>query len=346
MSILDVFKSDAFSVTTLTDAINKMKYVPGRIGSLGLFTPTGVNTTSIVIDEKNGVLQLVSPSPRGGPGTTLPRATRQARSFRVPHFEINDAVMAEEVQGVRSWGSETEVETVQAKLGERMMEAAQSFAATQEYAQVGAVKGIVTYADGTELNLFDEMGITPPADVYLDLQASSPTPGALRTAITGIARTIGGNLSDIIPFTGLYAICGNNFYDALIQHEEVRASYLSYAAAAQLRDPTVSSPMTQGSWGVFQFGGVAWDNYFGAVGDTDFVDTDQAHVFPLGVPRLFRSYYAPADYVETVNTIGQRLYVKQYEMQNTKGIHLDTQMNSLDICTRPGTLIRCHKGHA
>jgi hypothetical protein len=28
------------------------------------------------------------------------------------------------------------------------------------------------------------------------------------------------------------------------------------------------------------------------------------------VPGLFRTYYAPADYIETVNTIGQRLYVK------------------------------------
>jgi hypothetical protein len=344
--MLDVFRTDAFSVTTLTDAINRIKYVPGRLGSLGLFRPTGVSTLSVVIEEKDGVLELIAPTPRGGPGHTLPRVTRRARSFRVPHFEINDAVMADEVQGVRAWGSETEVETVQGKVGERMMGHTQSMSATQEYSFVGAAKGIITYADGSGLNLFDEFGVTPPDDVYLDLQASSPTPGALRDAITGIARTIGGNLDDAIPFTSLYAICGDNFFDALIAHSEVRATYLNWMAAADLRAPTVGTPVTSGSWGVFNFAGVTWDNYFGKVGTQGFVDPDEAHIFPLGVPNLFRSYYAPADYVETVNTIGQRLYTRQYEMPNMKGVHLDTQMNSLDLCLRPRVLIRAHKGHA
>lgn len=345
MPMLDVFKSDAFSVTTLTDAINKMKYVPGRLGSLGLFNEGGVTTTSVVLDEKDGVLTLVAPTPRGGPGHTIDRQPRRARSLMVPHFELNDAVMAEEVQGIRAWGSETEIETVQGKLGEKMGFDSQSLAATQEYSRIGAVTGVVTYADSSQLNLFDEFGVTPPADVYLDLLAASPTMGALRQAVGGIARTIGNELS-AVPFGGLYAICGNNFFDALIAHAEVRATYLSYQAAADLRMSTVDSPAALGSWGTFAFGGVVWDNYFGKVGSTDFVDTDEAHVFPLGVPNLFRTYYAPADYVETVNTVGQRLYVRQYEMMNSKGIHMDIQMNALDICTRPGVLIRVHKGHA
>lgn len=345
MPMLDVFRTDAFSVTSLTDAISKIKYVPGRIGSLGLFRESGVSTTSVVIEERNGVLTLVAPTPRGGPGHTMPLLTRAARSFRVPHFEVNDNIMAEEVEGVRSFGSETEVETVQGKVGDHMIDATNSLAATQEYSRVGAVTGIITYADGSTMNLFDEFDVTPPSDVYLDLEAMSPVLGALRVAITGIARTIGNELSTV-PFSGLYAICGDNFYDTLIAHPEVRATYLSYAAAADLRAPTVSSPATGGSWGAFPFAGVMWDNYFGKVGSTDFVDTDEAQIFPLGVPNLFRTYYAPADLVETVNTIGMRLYAKQYEMPNGKGVHLDMQMNGLEMCTRPGVLVRVHKGPA
>ena len=34
--ILDVFSSDAFSFVTLTDSINKLPFVPGRLGALGL----------------------------------------------------------------------------------------------------------------------------------------------------------------------------------------------------------------------------------------------------------------------------------------------------------------------
>ena len=36
MPALDIFSGSAFSMVALTDAINKMPYVPGRIGQLGL----------------------------------------------------------------------------------------------------------------------------------------------------------------------------------------------------------------------------------------------------------------------------------------------------------------------
>jgi hypothetical protein len=122
---------------------------------------------------------------------------------------------------------------------------------------------------------------------------------------------------------------------------------LSYAAAAELRGGLAPTPVNSGLWNVpFEFGGIMWAPYFGKVSGTDYVDPDEAHVFPMGVPNLFRTYYAPGDYIETVNTVGQRLYTKQYPMPNDKGIHLDTQMNALEMCTRPGVLIRVHKGHA
>jgi Phage major capsid protein E len=36
----------------------------------------------------------------------------------------------------------------------------------------------------------------------------------------------------------------------------------------------------------------------------DFTDASKAYFFPVGVPGLFRQYNAPADFVETANTIG------------------------------------------
>jgi hypothetical protein len=38
--------------------------------------------------------------------------------------------------------------------------------------------------------------------------------------------------------------------------------------------------------------------------------------------------------------MGKPRYVKQYTMQNDKGVHMDTQMNALNWCTRPTTLQR------
>ena len=43
----------------------------------------------------------------------------------------------------------------------------------------------------------------------------------------------------------------------------------------------------------------------------DFTDASKAYFFPVGVPGLFRQYNAPADFVETANTIGLPRYAKQ-----------------------------------
>ena len=147
MPMIDVFSSDAFSTVSLTDAINKVKFVPGRIGELGLFRESGVPTTSVAIEERDGILSLISPSGRGGPGTTLDKKLRTLRQVSIPHFQIDDAVLAEEIQNVRAWGSESELETMMGRVMERGAELSQSLESTQEYSRIGAIKGTVTYAD-------------------------------------------------------------------------------------------------------------------------------------------------------------------------------------------------------
>lgn len=334
--MLDVFKSNAFSVVSLTDAINKIKFVPGRLGQMGLFTTTGITTTTVAIEQKDGILVLVPPTPRGGPGTTIDKSKRSLLDIRVPHFEINDAVMAEEVQGVRAFGEESAVETVMGKVAERGQVHSQSHAATEEYARIGAVKGIVTYADGSTLNLFTTFGVSQETEIDFDLHTDGSATGAFRKKAAAAIRLIGNEMGGL-PWRGVHALCGDAFYDMLIGNKEVRETYLNWNAAQELRAPYVT-PGNQ-SWGAFEFGGILWENYRGKVGDTDFIHTDKCHLFPLAAPGLFRTYYAPADYNETVNTMGRRLYQKQYPMPNDKGIHLDTQMNALHICTRPKVLL-------
>lgn len=333
--MLDIFKGDAFSVISLTDAVNAIPYVP--TGLAPLFQTTSVSTLSIAIEKKAGVLTLVSPTPRGGPGSTIDKQKRAAFDLRVPHFQRDDAIMADEVQGVRAWGEESVVETVMGKVAARLSDHSQDFEATAEYHRIGAVKGVVTYADGSTLDLFDTFGVIQEGEVDFDLDNAAPASGALRkkcaTTERLIARALGG-----IPYAGIGAECGDAFWDDLIAHSEVRATFLNQAAASELRTGAVFQS--------FNFGGILWRNYRGATsGDTGtaFVHTDKAHLYPLGTPGLFRCVYAPADYIETVNTMGQRLYVKQYEMPNGKGIHLEVQTNALHYCTRPASLIKAKR---
>jgi len=66
----------------------------------------------------------------------------------------------------------------------------------------------------------------------------------------------------------------------------------------------------------------------------------EAHAFPLGTVDTFSTYYAPADFNETANTLGQALYAKQEPRKFERGTDLHTQSNPLPMCHRPGVLVK------
>jgi hypothetical protein len=339
--MLDIFRNNAFGVIPLTDAINNLEFVPGRIGQMGIFSTNSVATTAIGIESKNGVLSLIAPTPRGGAGVTQDKEKRTIRFLGIPHFQIDDAIMAEEVQGVRAFGSENAVEGVMAKVDERMAIHGQSLAATQESNRVGAIKGIITYADGSTVDLFSEFDETQLAEIDLDLDNASPAEGALRKKCAAIVRATAGQLDGVAWSGKVRSIVGDNVFDDLLTHPEVRATYEGWSEAKILREGYIEADGK--SYGAFEFGGIIFENYRGATGGTAFVDTNKAHMFPEGVPGLFRTAYGPADYIETVNTLGKPMYMKQMPMKNDKGVEIEVQMNALEYCTRPKVLIKAKR---
>ena len=97
-------------------------------------------------------------------------------------------------------------------------------------------------------------------------------------------------------------------------------------------------PQARGS---FEYAGIVFEEYRGRVGTVDFTDASKAYFFPVGVPGLFRQYNAPADFVETANTIGLPRYAKQaVDQQFARWVMPHVQSNPLPICTRPRVLIK------
>ncbi|MGL1788648.1 major capsid protein, partial [Vibrio parahaemolyticus] len=90
----------------LTDAINKVPFIPGRVGQLGLFTESGVTTTTVMIEERQGSLNLIETTARGAPAVQNNVNKRKARSLVVPHIALEDTIMADEIQNLRAFGSE------------------------------------------------------------------------------------------------------------------------------------------------------------------------------------------------------------------------------------------------
>jgi hypothetical protein len=324
MPMLDVFRTDAFNVASLTDSILKAPYKPGRIGALGLFRERGITTTTVVVEEKNGRLSLIPTSPRGGPASTIGSEKRTARSFVVPHLERDSTIMADEVQNVRAFGSENTQEAVQTLVNERLADLRSMHEVTLEHLRAGAIKGQILDSDGSTIlfNLFTEFGVSQQTE-DLDLSAD------VRSQIVAVQRLIEGELG-AEPISGFRAFCGDTFFDALVDSEDVKES-LKYQESALLRGDLRSG---------FQYGGVTWENYRGSVGGVSFFPTDEAYVFPEGT-GIFATYFAPADYIETVNTVGLPVYAKQaVDEQFQRWVRIASQSNPLALCLRPRGVVQ------
>ncbi len=330
--ILNVFETDAFSFVSLTDSINNRPFIPGRIGELGLFSETGITTTGVAIENKDGFLSLISPTKRGGPGETRPKLLRGARTLNTSHFQIDDFILAEEVQNVGEFGTPAQPRTVETYLGQRFDEVIPNFDATLEHQRVGAVKGVVLDKDGNEVyDLFDEFGIAAPSQISFGLGANDKPRRKCAEIVRAVAKSLGG-----VAMSGVGALAGDDFWDALITHADVEKTYL-YQEGQRLRDRIAYAQL--------QYGGILWENYRGYVPANDgsgnvvpFIAANEARVYPIGVPNFFRTVFAPADYRETVNTIGLPRYAKAIPSDNNKGVRLEIQTNPLSYCTRPGAL--------
>src|SRR5262245_25692935 len=114
--MLDIFNDDAFSLQLLTAAINRIPEVPSVIGNLNVFSEQGVDTRLVSIERQDESLTLVGTTPIGGPGETVGGESRELIDFRIPHLQRDDSVMAEEVQGKRLFGTNDQLETVQARI--------------------------------------------------------------------------------------------------------------------------------------------------------------------------------------------------------------------------------------
>jgi hypothetical protein len=326
------FHTPAFSMAALTAAINIIPNRFGRIEALGLFPDKPVRTRQILVEEQNGVLNLLPSMPPGSPGTVGRRGKRAMRSFVITHIPHDDVVLPEEVQGIRAFGSETEMETIASVMARHLQTMRNKHAITLEHLRMGALKGVILDADGSVIyDLFDEFGITPTA-INFDLGNANSN---VKKKCADVLRHFEDNLKGEF-MTGVHCLCSPEFYDALTDHVKVKDAFAYSQQRAVLIDD-----MRAG----FTFGGVTFEEYRGQATDINgvtrrFIAAGEAHAFPLGTIDTFSTYYAPADFNETANTLGQPLYAKQEPRKFERGTDLHTQSNPLPMCHRPGVLVK------
>ena len=318
------FSSNAFELVSLTAALNKLPFTPTRIAELGLFEEAGVTTLDVAVEEINGTLQLLPALPRNAPGTPVTRDLRSIRPIRCPHIPATGSVMADEVQNVRAFGSETMADTVQNRVNQELAKGRRSIDYTIETHRVAAIQGNYYNSNGSTTSLYTEFGVSQQSVGMVLLTSTTKVRQKCFDIFKAIKTGLGG-----IPYRGVRVFCGDTFWASLIGHEVINASYLNSQDNAAVRgDPTRT----------FTWGGITWEWYSGT-SDCKIADTE-AYAIPEGVPGMFLTRYAPAPYQETVNTTGLPYYAKAEPMKFGKGVEMEMQSNPLNICTIPRAVIK------
>jgi len=324
MPMVDPFTPDAFKLLTLTAIINNLDYEPMRLGELGLFEEQGITTLDAVIEEDNGVLALVDVAPRGAPGKVITGSKRKVYSFRVPHLPERASIMADESQSARTLGTGNGAELVRNRIEDRLKAMRRNIDYTIEAHRMAALQGNFYDVNGTLKSLFTEFGVT---QTTVTMTLSSATT-KVRQVVLDILKSMEDGLAGT-PFTTPRALCSDGFWRAFIEHDAVKAAFDRYEQGANLRqDPRAG----------FEYAGVIWERYRGNTQVA--VPANEAIVVPDGVPGLFITRFAPADYNETVNTVGLPYYAKGERIRFDKGWDIEVQSNPINLCTRPASLIR------
>lgn len=336
MAGMDIFADNAFGLVELTAALEDIEYEPNWLGSMNIFTERSVRTEKVSIERRENELHLVPTTLRGAPLPQLTMKDRNIRDFRTVRVAKGDRLNASEIAGIRAFGTDSEFEQVQTEVATRSIRIRADLDLTHENMRLGAIQGILLDSDGSTIyNWFTEWGIAQPAEMtfnFVDL-----VDGKLREKCHQIIRAMRkASKGAWSPATQVYALAGDEFFDNLIKAPEVRATYLGWAAAADLRQ---ASP---GPGEIFPFGGINWVNYQGTDDNsTVAVAPTKVKFFPVNAPGAFLRVNSPGEFFDTINQPGQEFYALTIPDRDRNAfVDIEVYSYPLYVATRPAMLLR------
>ena len=141
------------------------------------------------------------------------------------------------------------------------------------------------------------------------------------------------------------ALTSPEFMDSLLSNEQVKEAYKFYTSNVE--------PLREDARRRFPYQGIMFEEYLGKAthlkddGKTvsrKFIPAGEARFFPLGTTQSFATYFAPADFIEAVNTVGLEKYAKLKMKDFDRGVDIHTQSNPLPLCLRPVLLVSRYVG--
>ncbi|WP_018692285.1 major capsid protein [Algicola sagamiensis] len=336
--LVDVLNSDAFAVTTMTEAINEVETVPDRLERLNLFRPNPIRTESIMIDAHSEKLSLINTSIRGEAPEVRQRTYGNTRNLSSVRLAVAAKVMASELAFIRALGTTAAIESVQKEFARRFNQLMDDMRTTHEHMRLGALQGKLINAKGQLVyDYYKEFGIDPNPEIFFDL--TNLMDGNLKELIAQEVLRPMQRAAKGCRFNEIRALCGDGFWDSLIKNPEVRETYKVQLDGQTLREPGIGFEL--------RFGGVIWENYVGTDDNkTVAVQPNEVCFFPAGAQSdVFEMVLSPGESFGDIGEEGQKFYAMQL-MDEKRHHFVDLELYSYPLfyARRPKMLFKGQLG--
>lgn len=318
-----------FLQTNLTTSLNDMA-VPDepRIQRVlsSVIDENGITTTKGFIERQGETVDLVPAAPRGGVGQPLRTSKRDGVEVAAVHIPQRDTVYADVVQDVRAFGTPDSTYSVDQIVRQRLAAMKKNMEYTKAFHLLGALKGQVLDVDGSLI--LDAYALWGVSQQEVSMGLNSATTKLARKAVD-VQRRSEDAMGGAQP-PGYIGLASPSFMDAIREHANFDDA-VRYAEPSKLLKDYRSG---------IQLGDIAFVEIRAPEGWPVRIEDGTAYVVP-DVPGMFIRRYAPADYTDTVNTLGIPYYVRSEPLPMGKGYTMEAQTNVFTLPRRPRALIKC-----
>lgn len=320
----------------LTEGVDVLPNMYGRVNELGLFPHRGVASTLVEIDFRDGVLTILANADRGAPPTVDKASTENAVILKVPHIPHMATIKPEDMQDRFAFNSGKRPKGLEDAVQEKLQNIRNKHSITLEYLRMGALKGLIVDGAGVTLyNLFTVFGVAQLSVDFLLGTAGTNVMAKCREVVRNAEDNLKGEV-----MSGVHALVSKEFFDKLVSHANVEKFYLQQQDAASLRGNDIRKG--------FLFGGILFEEYNAVASDIAgasqrFITAQEGHAFPVGtMMNTHETLNAPADHVDMVNTMGTEIFISPHILPHGQGVELRSQSNPLTVWKRPILLQKIH----
>lgn len=329
--VTDIFKQNGWGVVEFhEEVVERTEFRPQLLGSLGIFEPIYSRSRTIAIADRDRTLSLIPTSEMGAPPAELIPEGAKVRPFNTTRLAKGSTIYAAELAGVTALPFDVQTRDVAAELADRTQQIMNDLELTWEHMRFGAIQGKVLDSDGSTLiDWFAEWGVAEPSDINFALTTEGTD---VRKKCRDVKRAMMKASKGIwTPTTRVAALAGDTFYDALVNHKQIKETKLGTERAPMLENIEGFSSI--------EVEGITFINYRGTDdGSTISIDTNKAKFFPVGARGAFKVGFSPAnEFKPYLNQRAREYYGLM--LADTSGRdawdRVEIYSYPLFICTRP-----------